>query len=49
MKKIFIVIYFCSYQIAGQTESLARAVHNDVLDDSEGLSSFVYKEVLWVC
>lgn len=39
---------FCSYQRAGQTDSLVRAVHDYVLDDSEGLTSFVYKKVLWV-
>lgn len=39
----------CSYQVAGQTESLTCAVHNDVPDHTEDLCVFVHKEVLWVC
>ena len=40
---------FCSYQTAGQTQSLSCAVHDDVPDDSERLGVFVHEQVLWVC
>lgn len=34
--------------MAGQTESVTRAVHDDVLDDAKGLRVFVRKQVLWI-
>lgn len=34
--------------MAGQTHSVTRAVHDDVLDDPKGLGVFVRKQVLWI-
>lgn len=34
--------------MAGQTESVTRAVHDNVLDDAKGLGVFVREQVLWI-
>lgn len=36
------------YQMAGQTETVTRAVHDDVLDDAKRRRVFVRKQVLWI-